>query len=123
MTASARACSARAAQAESYSSVTTTGPANARLSTLAAARILSDAHRARMDGAKVVIVNLHCGDQNVARPGSFPLTLAATLTRSPGITAIVGQHVHILNGKLVVLGRRGTGGCATQAPRTANRWQ
>ena len=82
-----------------------------------------------MAGAKVVIVNLHYGDQNVARPGSFQFTLAATLTRSPDITAIAGQHVHIvqairiLNGKLVVLGRRGTGGCTTQAPRTANRWQ
>ena len=82
-----------------------------------------------MDGAKVVIVNLHCGDQNVARPSSFQLTLAATLTRSPDITAIAGQHVHIvqtiriLNGKLVVLGRRGTCGCTTQPPRTANRWQ
>jgi hypothetical protein len=82
-----------------------------------------------MDGAKVVIVNLHCGDQDVARPSSFQLTLAATLTRSPDITAIVGQHVHIvqtiriLNGTLVVLGRRGTCGCTTQAPRTANRWQ
>jgi hypothetical protein len=49
--------------------------------------------------------------------------------RSPDITAIAGQHVHIvqtiriLNGKLVVLGRRGTCGCTTQAPRTANRWQ
>jgi Bacterial capsule synthesis protein PGA_cap len=87
--------------------VITTGPANARLSTLAAARILSDAHRACMDGAKVVIVNLHCGDQNVARPSSFQFTL----TRSPDITAIADQHVHIiqtiriLNGKLVVLGR------------------
>ena len=82
-----------------------------------------------MDGAKVVIVNLHCGDQDVARPGSFQLTLAATLTRSPDITAIIGQHVHIvltiriLNGKLVVSGRRGTCGCTTQALRTANRWQ
>jgi capsule synthesis protein PGA_cap len=89
--------------------------------------ILSDAHRPRLDGAKVVIVNLHCGDQNVARPSSFQLTLAATLTRTPDITAIVGQHVHIvqairiLNGKLVVFGRRGTCG-TTQAPRTANRW-
>jgi Bacterial capsule synthesis protein PGA_cap len=68
-------------------------------------------------------------DQHVARPGSSQLTLAATLTRSPGITAVAGQHVHIvqtiriLNGKLVVFGRRGTCGCTTRAPRTANRWQ
>ncbi len=75
-----------------------------------AAQILSDAHRARMHGAKVVIVNLHWGDEDVIQPSSFQLGLAEKLTRSPDITAIVGQHVHvvqpirILNGKLVVFG-------------------
>ena len=75
-----------------------------------AAQILSDAHRARMDGAKVVIVNLHWGDENVTQPSSFQLALAEALTRSPDITAVVGQHVHVvqpirsLNGKLVVFG-------------------
>jgi hypothetical protein len=75
-----------------------------------AAQILSDAHRARTDGAQAVIVNIHWGDENVARPSSFQLALAGQLTRSPDITAIVGQHVHIvqpiriLNGKLVIFG-------------------
>jgi hypothetical protein len=75
-----------------------------------AAQILSDAHRARLDGAQVVIVNIHWGDQYVAQPSSFQLALAGTLTRSPDITAVVGQHVHIvqpiriLNGKPVVFG-------------------
>ncbi len=75
-----------------------------------AARILSDAHRARMDGAKVVIVNLHWGDEYVEQPSSYQLRLARRLTRSPDITAIVGQHVHlvqpirIVHGKLVVFG-------------------
>lgn len=75
-----------------------------------AAQILADAHRARLDGAQVVIVNLHWGDQYVAQPSSFQLALAERLTRSPDITAVVGQHVHIvqpirrLNGKLVVFG-------------------
>ena len=75
-----------------------------------AAQILSDAHRARMDGAQVVIVNLHWGDENVTAPSSFQLALAGQLTRSRDITAIVGQHVHVvqpirtLNGKLVVFG-------------------
>jgi len=75
-----------------------------------AAQILADAHRARLDGAKVVIVNIHWGDQYVAQPSSFQLALAGQLTRSPDITAVVGQHVHIvqpiriLNGKLVVFG-------------------
>jgi len=75
-----------------------------------AGQILSDAHRARMDGAQVVIVNLHWGDEYAAHPSSFQLALAGQLTRSPDITAIVGQHVHvvqpiqIINGKLVVFG-------------------
>jgi poly-gamma-glutamate capsule biosynthesis protein CapA/YwtB (metallophosphatase superfamily) len=75
-----------------------------------AAQILSDAHRARQDGAQAVIVNLHWGDQYVAQPSSFQLALASRLTRSPDITAIVGQHVHIvqpirmINGKPVVFG-------------------
>jgi hypothetical protein len=75
-----------------------------------AGQILSDAHRARLDGAQVVIVNIHWGDQYVAQPSSFQLALASRLTRSPDITAVVGQHVHIvqpiriINGKLVVFG-------------------
>ena len=75
-----------------------------------AGQILADARRARADGAKVVIVNLHWGDENVAQPSSFQLALANRLTRSPEITAIVGQHVHIvqpirtMNGKPVVFG-------------------
>ncbi len=40
-----------------------------------AARILSDAHRACRAGAKVVIVNLHWGEEDVARPSSFQLAL------------------------------------------------
>jgi hypothetical protein len=75
-----------------------------------AARILADAHRARKDGAHVVIVNLHWGDEYVAQPSSFQLSLADRLTQSPDITAIIGQHVHVvqpirfMNGKAVVFG-------------------
>jgi Bacterial capsule synthesis protein PGA_cap len=75
-----------------------------------AARILTGAHRARRDGAQVVIVNLHWGDEYLAQPSSFQLQLARTLTRSPDITAVVGQHVHVvqpirfIHGKAVVFG-------------------
>ncbi len=75
-----------------------------------AARILADARRARRDGAQVVIVNLHWGDEYVAPPSSFQLQLARRLTRSPAITAVVGQHVHVvqpirfIHGKAVVFG-------------------
>jgi Bacterial capsule synthesis protein PGA_cap len=91
-----------------------------------AARILAAAHRARMRGAKVVIVNLHWGNEYVARPSSFQLRLANRLTRSPDITAIVGQHIHvvqpirIIHGKLVVFGEGNlisnqTGACCPAA--------
>ena len=77
---------------------------------ISAARILTDAHRARTDGAQAVIVNLHWGDEYTAQPSSSQLALARTLTRSPDVTAIVGQHAHvvqpirIINGKPVVFG-------------------
>jgi hypothetical protein len=75
-----------------------------------APQILTDAHRARLAGAQVVIVNIHWGDENITEPSSFQMQLARKLTGSPDITAIVGQHVHVvqpiqpINGKLVVFG-------------------
>lgn len=75
-----------------------------------APRILADAGRARRQGAQVVIVNLHWGEENVAQPSAFQTRLARRLTRSPDITAVIGQHVHVVqpiravNGKLVVFG-------------------
>lgn len=75
-----------------------------------AERILADARRARRRGAQVVIVNLHWGAEYGAEPSAFQRQLAAALTRSPAITAVVGQHVHVVqpirrvNGNLVVFG-------------------
>ena len=74
------------------------------------AQILAEAHRARAEGAEAVIVNIHWGDENVSQPSAFQMQLARTLTASPDITAVVGQHVHVvqpirrINGKLVVFG-------------------
>lgn len=68
------------------------------------------ARLARRRGAQVVIVNFHWGQEFQAAPSSFQLGTARALTRDPDITAIVGQHVHIVqpiervNGKLVVFG-------------------
>ena len=65
---------------------------------------------ARERGAQVVIVNFHWGDEFVSTPSAFQRQLAEALTRDPDITAIVGQHVHVVqpiervNGKLVVFG-------------------
>lgn len=73
-------------------------------------QILAEARKAHAEGAEAVIVNIHWGDENVPQPSSFQMGLARTLTASPDITAIVGQHVHVvqpirrINGKLVVFG-------------------
>ncbi|HEY2260635.1 MAG TPA: CapA family protein [Solirubrobacteraceae bacterium] len=68
------------------------------------------ARRARRRGAQVVIVNLHWGTENVSQPSEFQLRTSSALARDPDITAIVGQHVHVVQpirrvrGKLVVFG-------------------
>jgi Bacterial capsule synthesis protein PGA_cap len=75
-----------------------------------ARRIVADAQRARRAGARVVIVNLHWGQEYVPAPSAFQRRLAAVIARSPAITAVVGQHVHVVqpiarvHGKLVVFG-------------------
>jgi poly-gamma-glutamate synthesis protein (capsule biosynthesis protein) len=68
------------------------------------------ARLARRRGAQVVIVNLHWGNEDVSQPSRFQLATAGALARDPDITAIVGQHVHVVqpiervHGKLVVFG-------------------
>jgi poly-gamma-glutamate capsule biosynthesis protein CapA/YwtB (metallophosphatase superfamily) len=75
-----------------------------------AERILADARAARRAGAPVVIVNLHWGDEYEHRPSAAQRRLAETLTASPHVTAVIGQHVHVVqpiervNGKPVVFG-------------------
>ncbi|MDO8212736.1 CapA family protein [Conexibacter sp. CPCC 206217] len=75
-----------------------------------AGRIVADARRARERGADVVLVNLHAGDEYGSQPSAFQRTLADALMRSPAITAVVGQHVHVVqpiarvHGKPVVFG-------------------
>lgn len=73
-------------------------------------RILADARRARRAGADAVIVNLHWGEEYATRPSAAQQALARRLTASRDITAIVGQHVHVVQPvrlvghKLVVFG-------------------
>jgi poly-gamma-glutamate capsule biosynthesis protein CapA/YwtB (metallophosphatase superfamily) len=75
-----------------------------------AGRIRHDAARARRRGARVVIVNLHWGDEYRSAPSAFQRRLVAQLARSKAITAIVGQHVHVVqpirrpHGRVVVFG-------------------
>jgi poly-gamma-glutamate capsule biosynthesis protein CapA/YwtB (metallophosphatase superfamily) len=73
-------------------------------------RILGAAKRARSSGAQAVILNLHWGTEFSHAISPAQAALADRLTRSPAITAIVGQHVHVvqpirwLHGKPVVFG-------------------
>lgn len=72
--------------------------------------ILAEAKRARRQGADTAIVNLHWGDEYVHEVSPSQLALARRLTKSPLISAVVGQHVHVvqpirfINGKPVVFG-------------------
>jgi poly-gamma-glutamate synthesis protein (capsule biosynthesis protein) len=61
-----------------------------------AARIVRDARRARRAGAQVVIVNVHWGTEYRHAPDAFQLRLARRLARSHAITAVVGQHAHVV---------------------------
>jgi hypothetical protein len=73
-------------------------------------RILADAKAAKRAGAEAVIVSLHWGIEYQAAPSAIQLQLARRLTKSPDITALIGQHVHVvqpirrINGKPVVFG-------------------
>jgi len=75
-----------------------------------ARRIARDARRARRAGADAVIVNLHWGAEYGRAPTRAQRSLAAALTRSRAVTAVVGQHAHVvqpirwIHGKPVVFG-------------------
>jgi poly-gamma-glutamate capsule biosynthesis protein CapA/YwtB (metallophosphatase superfamily) len=72
--------------------------------------ILAAAHRAKADGAEVVIVSLHFGTEYQEAPNPQQLSVAKALLDSPDVDLILGCHVHIvqpfqkINGKWVVYG-------------------
>jgi hypothetical protein len=73
-------------------------------------KILAKAHRARAEGAQIVIVALHWGLEYDHEPISDQTSVAHTLMRSPDISFIYGHHAHVvqpytkINGKWVVYG-------------------
>ena len=75
-----------------------------------AGTIRADARRARAQGAQVVVVNIHWGDEYHSRPSAFQRRLAGAIMRGHLVTALVGQHVHVVqpiarvHGRLVVYG-------------------
>lgn len=68
-------------------------------------RIVRDARRARRAGADVVIVNLHWGTEYRHAPDPQQSRLAAALSKSRAITAIIGQHAHVVQPIRRVRGR------------------
>jgi poly-gamma-glutamate capsule biosynthesis protein CapA/YwtB (metallophosphatase superfamily) len=96
------------AYTEMTNGIPTPHPWSVNLASLS--RVRRDARVARRRGAQVVIVNFHWGQEFQSSPTPFQLSLARALARDPDITAIVGQHVHVVqpiereHGKLVVFG-------------------
>ena len=68
-------------------------------------RIVSDARRARRQGAQLIIVNFHWGDQYVHAPNQQQLTIANYLLRHRLVDVIVGQHVHVVQPVQEIAGR------------------
>ncbi|HVG99297.1 MAG TPA: CapA family protein, partial [Miltoncostaeaceae bacterium] len=58
--------------------------------------ILAAARRARRAGADVVVVNLHWGAEYRHAPTPFQWRLARRLAASTAVTAVVGQHAHVV---------------------------
>ena len=80
------------------------------LNMASAGKILADARKARREGADVVVVNVHWGEEYQGRPSAAQEKLAGTIAASPLVTAVIGQHAHVVQpirrvrGKLVVFG-------------------
>jgi len=73
-------------------------------------KIEAMAHRAREEGADVVLVGLHWGDEYVHEPSSYQVDIAEQLSRDKDISLIYGEHAHVVqpitkvNGTWVVYG-------------------
>ena len=73
-------------------------------------RIEAMAHRAKQQGADIVMVALHWGLEYMHAPTTDQLAVAHELTRSPDINFVYGHHAHVVqpydvvNGSWVVYG-------------------
>ncbi|RJQ82655.1 CapA family protein [Pseudonocardiaceae bacterium YIM PH 21723] len=73
-------------------------------------RILADARKAKAEGADIVVVSLHQGDEYKADPTGTQVSIAKQLTADPSIDLLLGHHAHVVqpfekvNGKWVVYG-------------------
>jgi len=68
-------------------------------------KIVADARRARRQGARLIIVNFHWGDQYVHAPNQQQRTISDYLLRHRLVDVIVGQHVHVVQPVREIAGR------------------
>lgn len=59
-------------------------------------RILADAEIARLEGADLVVVSLHWGDQYRHEPNAQQADLGPRLLASPDVDLIIGHHAHVV---------------------------
>lgn len=63
---------------------------------VSAPKMIADARKARAAGAQIVIVSMHAGDENVARPSTQQRRIARALARSGQVDLVIGNHVHVV---------------------------
>lgn len=68
-------------------------------------KILRDASRIKSQGADIVLIYLHWGNEYQEKPTPSQEKLAKILLSSPAINAVVGSHVHVLQKALVLNGK------------------
>ena len=68
-------------------------------------RIIAQAKQAKLDGADVVIVSMHWGNEYWDNPSELQKSQAKTLTASPYIDGIIGHHPHVIEPAKIVNGK------------------
>lgn len=63
---------------------------------LVASRVRADAHRLKEQGADIVIVSVHAGDEDDPTPSAYQITMDNAIMRSPDVDLIVGAHAHVV---------------------------
>lgn len=72
--------------------------------------VIADASRARGEGADVVVVSLHWGNEYQSAPTDAQRTAADAITRDGAVDLVVGHHAHVpqpaeqVNGRWVLFG-------------------
>ncbi|MCP4224326.1 MAG: CapA family protein [Actinomycetia bacterium] len=88
------------------------------------AQILADAAQARAEGADIVLLSLHWGEQYMTQPNWQQSDTGPRLLASPDIDLIIGHHAHVvqpienIDGEWLVYG---LGNLLANAPRRSRR--